>query len=36
LGYDTLARLIGDCACFDFEYSRLDDAIATFADLPHG
>lgn len=36
LGYDTLARLIGDCACFDFEYSQLDDAIATFANLPHG
>jgi HprK-related kinase A len=36
LGYDTLARLIGACDCFDFEYSRLDDAVATFANLPHG
>lgn len=32
-GYDALARLIQGCACFDFEYSRLDDALAVFAAL---
>jgi len=35
-GYDTLTRLIAGCDCFDFEYSRLDDAVATFAALAHG
>ncbi len=29
-GFDRLARLVDGCACFDFEYSRLDDAIACF------
>lgn len=33
LGYEALARLIAQCDCFDFTYSRLDDAIATFNDL---
>ena len=29
-GFDRLARLVDGCACHDFEYSRLDDAIACF------
>ena len=33
LGYETLSNLIRRCDCFDFTYSRLDDAIATFDQL---
>lgn len=29
-GFDRLARLVEGCDCFDFEYGRLDDAIASF------
>lgn len=29
-GFDRLTALVDACACFDFEYGRLDDAIATF------
>lgn len=32
-GYDTLARLIATVDCFDFTYSRLEDALATFTRL---
>lgn len=35
-GYDTLARLIASVECFDFHYSRLEDALATFTRLAHG
>lgn len=35
-GYDALAALIGRCHCFDFEYSRLDDALAVFTELADG
>jgi HprK-related kinase A len=30
VGFEALASLVESCACFDFEYGRLDDAIATF------
>ena len=33
LGFDLNAALIDDCDCWDFEYSRLDDALRTFEDL---
>lgn len=29
-GFDATGRLIDACDCFDFEYSRLDDALAVF------
>ncbi len=29
-GYEVLSRLISGCDCYDFIYSRLDDAIAEF------
>ena len=32
-GFDTLAGVIGQSACYNFTYSQLDDAIATFAGL---
>ena len=32
-GFDTLAGLIDRCQCFDFTYSVIDEAIATFATL---
>ena len=33
LGYELNAALIDGCECFDFTYSKLDDAIAVFEDL---
>ncbi len=35
-GFDRLARLVDTCECHDFEYSRLDDAIAAFDRLAEG
>jgi len=32
-GFETLADLVDRCDCLDFEYGRLDDAIAAFEDL---
>lgn len=32
-GFETLTQVVDGCRCYDFEYSRLDDAIATFAAL---
>lgn len=32
-GFETLAGMIDASLCFDFTYSRLDDAVATFASL---
>ena len=33
LGFELNAALIDACDCWDFEYSRLDDALRTFEDL---
>lgn len=33
-GFETMARLIDSCQCFDFCYSDLDEAVATFSSLP--
>ncbi len=33
LGFDLNAGLMDACACHDFEYSRLDDALRMFAEL---
>jgi HprK-related kinase A len=35
-GFDRLARLVDTCDCHDFEYGRLDDAIACFEALAGG
>lgn len=32
-GFDTMSRLVAACACHDFVYSQLDDAIAAFDGL---
>lgn len=32
-GFDSLARLVDACDCFDFEYSRLDEAVSLFDGL---
>lgn len=32
-GFETLANMIGTSLCFEFTYSRLEDAVATFASL---
>ncbi|MBU6256984.1 MAG: HprK-related kinase A [Burkholderiales bacterium] len=32
-GFHALADLVDDCDCYDFSYSRLDDAVAVFDDL---
>lgn len=32
-GFETLAGMIDNAKCFEFSYSRLDDAVATFASL---
>ena len=32
-GFDRMARLVEACECHDFEYSRLDDAMAVFERL---
>jgi HprK-related kinase A len=29
-GFEAMTSLVESCECFDFEYGRLDDAIATF------
>jgi HprK-related kinase A len=29
-GFDIVVRLVNNCDCYDFVYSRIDDAIATF------
>lgn len=33
-GFDALSDLIARCDCYDFSYSRLDEAIEIFANLP--
>jgi hypothetical protein len=33
LGFDLNAALLDGCACFDFEYSRLEDALQAFEQL---
>jgi hypothetical protein len=30
LGFDVVGRLVEQCDCYDFEYSRLDDALEVF------
>lgn len=32
-GFQALARVVDACACYDFSYSRLEDAVATFDTL---
>ncbi|UXH78751.1 HprK-related kinase A [Roseateles amylovorans] len=32
-GFQALGRLVNDCQCFQFEYSRLDEAVAHFESL---
>jgi len=32
-GFETLASLIDNCACYDFSYSKLDEAIEVFEGL---
>jgi hypothetical protein len=32
-GFELLADIFATSGCFRFTYSKLDDAIATFADL---
>lgn len=32
-GFDTLTRLVDGCACYDFVYEDLDEAIAQFSSL---
>ena len=32
-GFEALTGLVSACACFDFSYGRLDDAMAVFDDL---
>lgn len=29
-GFDTLTKLVNQCQCYDFTYSELDEAVATF------
>lgn len=33
-GFETLSALIGNCLCYDFTYSNLDEAMTAFAALP--
>lgn len=33
LGFDALGDLVTACDCYDFQYSQLDDAVATFDNL---
>lgn len=35
-GFDALGAVVGECDCHDFEYSELDDAVATFDALARG
>ncbi|MDX9994833.1 MAG: HprK-related kinase A [Rhodocyclaceae bacterium] len=30
MGFDTIARLLDTCDCYDFEYSRIEDALEVF------
>ena len=30
LGFDTVGRLVEQCDCYDFVYSRLEDALEVF------
>jgi hypothetical protein len=32
-GFTSLGRLVGPCDCYEFSYSRLGDAVETFASL---
>ena len=32
-GFETLTRLVDACACYDFRYSDLDQAVAVFEGL---
>ena len=32
-GFNALGKLVGDCDCFQFTYSSLDDAISVFSEL---
>lgn len=32
-GFELLSRLVDDCDCYDFSYSRLDDAVRVFEEL---
>lgn len=32
-GFETLSRLVDSCDCYDFSYSRLDDAVRVFEEL---
>jgi HprK-related kinase A len=36
VGFEAMSALVESCACFDFEYGQLDDAIATFDALAAG
>jgi HprK-related kinase A len=31
-GFETLARVVDSCACYEFEYGDLDDAVRAFAE----
>jgi|CXWL01.1.fsa_nt_gi HprK-related kinase A len=33
VGFETLAGVVAQCECYDFEYSALDDAVEVFAAL---
>lgn len=35
-GFQTLSQVVDACECFNFEYSQLDDAVATFDALATG
>lgn len=35
-GFHALGGMLDDCRCYDFEYARLDDAIAVFDALAQG
>ena len=35
-GFNALAAIVDACACFDFSYGQLDEAIAVFEQLPPG
>lgn len=35
-GFETLSQVVDSCACFNFQYSQLEDAVATFDTLAAG
>jgi hypothetical protein len=35
-GFDLLCRLVDESDCYEFSYSRLDDAAGLFAQLADG